>query len=215
MKEGEWRFWSRGRILFHKFFGLLHEFWSGEPLFADGSNRMRGQFKMDKGGLAGSHVRVSAPSWHKGASAPTENDVGLFHTLVYDAGHDDEVHYTLLAPFRMKAGTDIVITVKWTYTGAQDNGTLHWACEYICVGDGETVDGSTTTTTITTAGNHPTGKKVTTKFTTGIIGAAADDDIGIHLYRDFSEDTLNADAELISVHFRFTMDKLGEHLSHT
>ena len=41
MKEGEWRFAARPRRLFHKYFGILHEFWPGEPLFVDGSNKMR------------------------------------------------------------------------------------------------------------------------------------------------------------------------------
>lgn len=44
MKEGEWRFALTGGKpgrLFHKFSSILHEFWSGEPLFVDGSNRMK------------------------------------------------------------------------------------------------------------------------------------------------------------------------------
>ena len=43
MKEGEWRFaltGGRGGRLFHKWSGIMHEFWAGEPLFADGSNKM-------------------------------------------------------------------------------------------------------------------------------------------------------------------------------
>ncbi|KKL47598.1 hypothetical protein LCGC14_2333920, partial [marine sediment metagenome] len=43
LKEGVWHFArTGGKVgrLFHKFKGILHEFWSGEPLFADGSNKM-------------------------------------------------------------------------------------------------------------------------------------------------------------------------------
>ncbi len=44
MKEGEWRFaMTGGRVgrLFHKYSSIVHEFWAGEPLRVDGSNRMR------------------------------------------------------------------------------------------------------------------------------------------------------------------------------
>lgn len=212
MKEGEWRFWSRGRVLFHKFFGILHEFWSGEPLFADGSNRMHGQLRLEKGGLVYSHVRVQAPSWDKGTNAPADGSEGIFHTLDFDTSQDDEAHYTILAPFRLKVGSEIDITLKWCHNGggAVPTGTVCWNVEYKCVGDGETIAGGTTTTTETTAGNHTAGDKVTTKFTTGILVAAADDDIGVRLYRDESEDTLTDKAKLISAHFRLMADKLGQ-----
>jgi len=215
MKEGEWRFAAKPRRLFHKFFGVLHEFWAGEPLFADGSNRMRGALRFEKGGLTRNHIRIAAPSWHPGVSGPAESDVGIFHTLAFDKDSDDESHYVILVPFKMKAGTTIKVEVDWCYTGAQNNGIVCWGLEYLCLAEGETVAGSTTTRTETTAGSHLTGKLIRTEFTTGIAGAVSDDLIGLHLYRDVSgevADPLTTDVEMIAVHFHFIMDKLGQPL---
>ena len=110
----------------------------------------------------------------------------------------------------MTAGTVIDVVVDWTYEGAQDNGTVCWALEYINLATGESVVGGTATISKTSAINSPLETLVRTTLNVGITGAVAHDVIGLRLYRDASGDTLNRDAELVQVHFEFTMDKLGK-----
>lgn len=156
------------------------------------------------------HVRVTAPSWSIGVSGPTEGYVGILPTLGFDSSTDDEVHYSLIIPYRMVIGSDITFVVDWTYTGVQDDGTVSWNLEYINIATGEAVAGSTATITNTTIGSHATGDLIRTTFGTKITGAVAHDVLGLRLYRDVSEDTLGTNAELIQTHFEFLTDKLGE-----
>jgi len=156
------------------------------------------------------HVRVAAPSWEKGAPAPTTDLIGITPTLRFDAVNDDEVYYSCFVPFRMAAGSTITVIVGWAYDGGQDNGTVCWNMEYINIAEGEAVAGGTTTITKTTAGTHATGTLIETTLTTGITGAVAGDVLSMRLWRDVSEDTLATDAELIMVYFHFLRDKMGE-----
>jgi len=156
------------------------------------------------------HIAVHAANWHPGASAPSDSDIGIFHTIAFDAVSDDEVHHTLLIPFRMEAGTSISVGVDWAYTGGADAGTVCWALEYKSIMAGEALAGGTTTIAETSAGTHTSGQLVRTTFTDQITGCAAHDVIGLHLYRDVSEDTLGTDAELVSLHLEFTRDKMGD-----
>jgi len=147
---------------------------------------------------------------HKGSSAPADADIGIFHTIAFDAASDDEAHYTLLIPHRMEAGTCITAVVDWAYDGAPDAGTVCWNIEYKCIEAGEALVGGTTTITKTTAGTHTSGQLVRTAFTDQLEGCAAHDAVGLHLFRDTSEDTLATDAELVVLHLEFTRDKHGE-----
>lgn len=156
------------------------------------------------------HVRVTAPEWNVGVTAPTKGFVGIVPIWAFDQATDDEVHYSLIVPWRMETGAEIDVDIDWCYEGAQDNGTVCWNLDYINIATGETVDGSTTLTTETTAGNHLTGKKIYTLFTTSIIGAVAHDVLALHLWRDVSGDTLNTSAKLMQAHFHFLEDKLGK-----
>lgn len=171
---------------------------------ADGEVRLHGTAKVSN------HIRVSAPSWKGGVSAPTEAFVGVVPVLSFDAASDDIVHYSIIVPFRIGAGTTMGFEVDWTYTGEQDNGTVCWAVEFISLEAGEAVDGGTTTISKVSAGTHTSGQLVRTSFVSTLTGLAAHDVVGVKLYRDVSADTLAADAELIQTHFHFVVDRLGE-----
>ncbi len=157
-----------------------------------------------------SHVDIPAPAFHKGVTAPADADIGLFHTLAFDAANDDEAHYTLLVPYRMETGASITARIDWAYDGAPDAGTVCWNIEYKSIEPGEVLAGGTTTITETTAGNHTSGQLVRTTFTDQLEGCAAHDAVGLHLFRDVSEDTLATDAELVAVHLEFIRDKIGD-----
>lgn len=168
------------------------------PIILSGDGRVR------------SHINIPASNFHKGSTAPTDADIGLFHTLAFDAANDDEVHYTLPVPYRMEAGTGIAVRIDWAYDGAPDAGTVCWNIEHRCIEPGEALVGGATTITETTPGSHTSGELVRTTFTDQIEGCVAHDAVAIHLFRDVSEDTLGTDAELIELHLEFTMNKLGE-----
>lgn len=156
------------------------------------------------------HVRVTAPSWKFGAAAPTAGFLSVWPIVSFGAGADDEVHYSLICPFRMAAGTAIQVTVDWCHQAVADNGTVCWGLEYRTIEPGEDVTGMTTTILGTSPGTHAQHDLVRTTLATGITGTVAHDVIGLRLYRDVSGDTLAVNADLIQVHFRLMMNKLGE-----
>ena len=155
------------------------------------------------------HIRVGAGSWKLGASGPTAAMLSVFPALYFDDASDDEVHYEIIAPHRMAAGSVINVIVDWCHQTALDTGTVTWKLEYNCVAVGENVAGATTTIAAT-SGASVVDLLQRTTLVTGITGAVAHDIIGMRLYRDVGTGTLTGDAILIDVHFEFTMDKLGE-----
>lgn len=156
------------------------------------------------------HIRIAAPSWKLGAAAPTAGFLSVWPIVSFGAGADDEVHYSLICPFRMTAGTAIQVVVDWCHQAPADAGTVCWALEYRTIEPGEDVTGATTTILGTSPGAHAQHDFVRTQLATGITGAVARDIIGLRLYRDVSGDTLGVNADLVQVHFAFIMDKLGE-----
>jgi len=188
--------------------------WEGVKKLGAGSNftqiAVDGVVTLEGDARVKHHVRVCAPSWAKGGSAPSEAFIGTVPVLCFDKALDDEAYYTLLVPWRIHAGTTVQAMVDWTYTGAQDNGTVCWKLDYIDLDEGDTVGASATTVSKTTAGNHVTGKLVRTALVPDLSGLVAHHNLGLRLWRDESEDTLNTDACIIEVHFAFTKNKLGE-----
>jgi len=158
------------------------------------------------------HVRVTAPSWKMGVTAPTENQIGIFPVYSFDKNGDDIVYYSLIIPYTIETGSQIAVNIDWCYTGANDVGTVHWNLTYITVGEGELIDGTVSYIKQTSTGNHVSGTLVNTYLTGNIIGAIAHNILGLKLIRDTSEDTLDTDAHMIQVHFEFIEDKLGEQI---
>ncbi len=170
----------------------------------DGEINLAGTARVER------YFRTPAPSWTLGVSAPSAGLVGVVPTVDFDATSDDEAHYSAIVPFTFAAETDVEVGVCWCYTGAGDVGTVCWAIEYILVAAGEAVAGATATISQCSAGNHTSGQRICTTFTSKITGAVESDLLGMRFYRDTSEDTLATDARVIQVHLRYTMDKLGK-----
>jgi len=171
---------------------------------ADGEINLIGTARVTK------HVRIGARQWAVGSSPPDAGSLGLALTHDFDASADEEVHFALMVPHRMVAGTDIDVEVGWAYTGGADAGTVIWALEYTTIAAGEDMTGGSTTRTKTSAGSHGNNALVLTTFATGVQGAVAEDVLNMRLYRDTDSDTLAVDAQLVEVRLHFTMDKLGE-----
>ena len=177
---------------------------------ADGIQTMAGDARVIN------HVRVGAGSWKIGVTGPTEGFLSTFPVKKFDAASDDEVHYSLIVPQRMESGAVITVMVDWCHEdGGPDVGTVCWGLEYRVVASdvpgpvGELVTGATTTILGTSVGNHLQHELVRTTLATGIVGALPHEIIGMRLYRDISGDTLAVDADLIQVHFMYTVNKLG------
>lgn len=156
------------------------------------------------------HIRVTAPSWKKGVTAPTDTQIGIFPVYSFDKSSDDIAYYSLIVPYKIETSSKITVSVDWCYIGANDVGTVHWKLTYINVATGELVDGVTTDIEQTSTGNHVSGNLIRTYLAGNIEGAIAHDILGLRLMRDTSEDTLDTDAHMIQVHFHFIQDKLGE-----
>ncbi len=173
---------------------------------ADGQKLMSGDARVIR------HLRVGAASWNGGAVAPVQAFDGLWVYLAFDKLSDDSVHFILIVPSRWDISTDIEFVVDWYYTGAQDNGTVCWGLEYKSIKGGEVVTGAGTIISKVSAGSHLTGKMVRTTFTVKILHGNLEegDTIGLRLFRDISEDTLDTDAKLLNTHFHFTQNKLGD-----
>lgn len=160
-------------------------------------------------------------------SAPDEDFEGVWRTTDFDNTTDDEVHYTLIIPYRWDSTTDVEFAVDWFYDGAgspgtvEDAGTVCWALEYKSIEAGELVTGAGTVIAEDSAGSHSSDKMVRTTFTTKLVlgNLAAGDSIGIRLYRDVdggatgcADDTLAVNSRIINTHFHFTENKLGQEL---
>jgi len=155
------------------------------------------------------HIRVCAPSWTVGGTAPTPDFVGITPVWLFDKLTDDDVHYSIIVPWRMAAGNTMAVVVDWCHTNEGDNGTVCWNLDYLSLATGESLVAAPASINKTTPGTHTFNTLVRTTLDTGITGIVAGDVLALRLWRDTSEDTLNTDACLVQVHFEFLRNKLG------
>jgi len=147
------------------------------------------------------------------ANYPSEGFEGIFYTLDFDKATDESAYCIEHIPYRWDKDTSIEVEVFWLHDSV-DTGVVVWGVEYLGIKDGETVDGSSVTTTQASAGTHTAGELVSTKFTTKILytNLEVHDMLALRFYRDanHASDTLDEDARIINVCFHFTMNKLGK-----
>ena len=154
------------------------------------------------------YIRVSAPSFAPGATAPTASRLSVFPTYIFAV--NDDVHYSLICPFRMEAGSVIDVFVDFTHRDAVDTGTAEWQLEYRCVQANNAEDVTGATSTIAgTSGATAQHELTRVQLATGITGAVAGDVIGMIL-KHIGGGTIGVNVDLVQVHFHLTMDKLGE-----
>lgn len=134
MKEGEFRFaLTGGKVgrLFHKFSSILHEFWAGEPLFVDGSNKMKGHFQLTQPVYDDQQVAVTSVKL-PGVSDPTWTAYKGSYVLTFAKGADNIISFISQLTHKYKEGSDIEfhIHTAWPDSGAGDtiwNFTHSWA----------------------------------------------------------------------------------------
>lgn len=168
-----------------------------------------GEVTLGGTGRVYNHVRVTAPEWTVGATAPTKDFVGITPVWKFDKLTDDDVHYSLIVPWRLAAGSTINVVVDWCHTSEGDDGTVCWNLDYLNVASEESLITAPALINKTSPGTHAFNTLVRTQLDTGIAGAAAGDILSLRLWRDTSGDTLDTNACLVLVHFEFLRDKIG------
>ena len=172
-----------------------------------------GQVTLVGDAMVTNHVRAGASEWKRGGSAPGEAFVGSNYVLLFDSGSMEEAYFDIIAPFKMEAGSVLEVVVRWTHNVASTD-VATWGIEWACLSEGDTLGGTTTTDTVS-SGATVQREMEHTVFSTGITSCTSDDDVGVRLFRDGAgpEDDLAGDAEMVSVHFHYDQDKLGEPIS--
>lgn len=173
-----------------------------------GSMSMHGDARVTR------HMNIGAPTWKRGATAPTETYENIFATLTFADAQDDEAHYTTWVPYRWDNTTDMTIDVRWQHDTVAKTGKVLWNLNYIGVKEGEDPAGAGTLISQLSAGNHAQDALIVTVFGTKMLAANLErhDDLGLKLWRDGDDgtDDLTEGAELVAVHIHYTMNRLGD-----
>lgn len=152
------------------------------------------------------HVEIDAAAMR--VVGGSHGEAGAIAYANFRNAQDDEVYFTSRVPYRRAAGADLSITLRWYYTGGNDNADCEWNLTYNAVKAGEdpTAAGTALAEQAIAIATDDTIGEVT--FTIPSADLEADDSMGIKIWRDGS-DALTADARLIDVHIHFIKDKLG------
>ncbi|GAH93802.1 unnamed protein product, partial [marine sediment metagenome] len=105
----------------------------------------------------------------KGVVAPGESFAGLYPTLDFADGRDDEAYYVIHVPFRRDATTNMTVELRWMHDTGADIGTVLWKCTYLSSGCGDDPTGTGTEIQVLTDGNHPADVIQCDSMTTDII----------------------------------------------
>jgi hypothetical protein len=146
------------------------------------------------------------PSTTNGCNAATKNefttnDVDLV-LFAFDQTTQEHAQWTVWMPDDWGAGT---VTAKFCWTALTGTGTVTWGIQGRSYADDDAIDqafgtGVTVTDTLlATSDIHITSATAAVTIT----GAGAGELVQLRVYRDIS-DTLNADAQLISVKLYYT-----------
>jgi len=187
-------------------FGDATNYTEFEP---DGRQILHGTARVER------HWRIPAARFKLPATNyPAPGLVGIFDTLDFDKSTEESARETDIVPYRWDKSTDIETIVNFTHA-TNITGVVRWGIEYIAVKATESLVGATTTIYQNCTVAADTEEDLITQlFTTKILAANLEigDEFAIRIFRDTSneDDTLNEDAALISVHYHFIMNRLGQ-----
>lgn len=159
------------------------------------------------------HEHAAEADIRKGAVPPDDGLVGIVPTLDFSNAREESVHYILEAPFGMQFASDVDILVDWLHTlGHQADARVRWEMAYTPIVDGGSVAATPTVMGVTTVAHQMGGFMCRCTMAPQMTNVAEMSAIGVRLYRnhDHGDDVLNGDARLITLHFHFTMNKLGQ-----
>lgn len=141
-----------------------------------------------------------------GTTESTTNKV-MLSTLDFDASTDESAQITIPMDKKWNEGT---VTVQFIWT-AGATGDVVWGCQAVALSDDDAVDSAFGTAQTVTDSVTASGDVMESAFTSAITIAgtpAAEDLVVFKFYRDADNgsDTLAADASLIAVRIKYTIN---------
>lgn len=141
-----------------------------------------------------------------GTTESTTNKV-MLTTLDFDASSDESAQIVIPMDKKWDEGT---VTVQFIWT-AGATGDVVWGCQAVALSDDDAVDSAFGTAQTVTDSVTAAGDVMESAFTSAITIAgtpAAEDLVAFKFYRDADNgsDTLAADASLIAVRIKYTID---------
>ena len=131
MKPGLWAF-ARvkgfpGR-LFHKYKGVLYDFWAGKPLFTDGSQPMEGPFRLLHPVWEDLQVPISSVRL-PAAGAPIWTAYKGGYVLAFSPSQDNKIYFTAQIPHAYKEGQDIDFHIHTAHPDSNAGNSI-WNLTY-------------------------------------------------------------------------------------
>ncbi len=126
LKEGTWHFArTKGKAgrLFHKFKGLLYEFWDGEALLVDGSNRMSGNIRLERPVWDDLQVALTSVKL-AGVSDPTWQAYKGGYVLKFAKNADNILYFITQLPHDYKQGANIEFHLHLAYPDSGAGSTV-------------------------------------------------------------------------------------------
>lgn len=154
--------------------------------------------------LAGSMTANTTNGPSSGTSESATNKV-MLRTFDFDQTTSESAQITIPMPKSWDEGT---VTVQFIWT-ASSTGTVVWGCSARAFSDDDAVDGAFGTAQTVPDAVTASGDIMESAFTPAITIAgtpAAEDLVVFKFYRDPDNDNLAADAKLIAVRIKYTID---------
>jgi len=180
---------------------------------ANGTITLVGTARVEK------YMTVSAASLRRGTAPPGEDLIGTHAVLDFASNLTESAYFEVHIPPDWDVGTDLEIAIYWCPTTDDVGKHVAWEFDWEAVAiaaaaAGEILGAGSTNVEIhddTYAGAH--NLQETSYGHIAGASLAADDTIGIQLYRDHDDtDDYGADAALVHIEIEYKADKLGEAL---
>jgi len=135
-----------------------------------------------------------------------------YKTLDFDKATDEYACFSIPAPLYWDLGT-VTAQFFWTAAAGSASETVQWMCQGISLSNDDAIDQAYGTAVGASDALIATGDVHVTAATEVITLAgtpAAGDQVFFRIYRDISEDNLDADARLIGVRIEFGISKYND-----
>ena len=175
-----------------------------------------GQVQLYGNAIYEKYMIIGAPSLTRvvGGTPPDVGTEGTFTTLLFATNQTEEVWFNVHVPADWDVGTDLEFAIYWAPTDGTDAKGVAWEFEWEAVSLGENLGAGSIEVELHDATQGTDNELLETGYG-DISGAslAADDTIGIHLYRDHDDtfDDYASDAALIHIEIEYKADKPGEY----
>ncbi len=160
-------------------------------------------------------IQIKAEALKLGGTAPGAAIVGVFSVLQFaGVGGAETVYTSFHMPTDWASGTDINVHIHWAPTNG-NAGTVVWQMTWNALAseNDEVISGAGTTTSVSDATQELQDELLESgDMTIAAAGLAAEDTIGISIFRDpaHGSDNYGSDASFVIMEISYTANKLGE-----